>query len=74
MIVLTESWINTRDKHQIAEVSLDGYNVFEKWRTHKNGVGLLLYAKNYMKVKINKINVDAYDTMLKLGKKIRKIS
>ena len=28
-IVLTESWINTREKHQIAEVSLNGYNVFK---------------------------------------------
>ena len=61
IIVLTESFINTRDKHQIAEVSLNGYNVFE---THKNGGGVLLYAKNDMKVvKINKINVDAYHTL-----------
>ena len=55
--------INTRDKHQIAEVSLNDYNVFEKCRTHENG-DVLLYAKNNMKVvKINKINVDAYDTL-----------
>ena len=61
--MLTESWINTYDKHQIAEVSLNDYNVFEKSRTHKNE-GVLLYAKNYVKaVKINKINVDAYDTL-----------
>ena len=46
------------------EVSLNGYNVFEKCRTNINGGGALLYAKNYMKViKINKINVDAYDTL-----------
>ena len=32
--------------------------------------GVLFYAKNCMKVKINKINVDAYDTMLKLLEKI----
>ena len=64
MSVLTESWINTRDKHQIAEVSLNGYTVFEKCRTHKHGGGVLLYAKHDMKiVKINKINVDAYDTL-----------
>ena len=37
IIVLTESWINTRDKHQTAEVSLNSWNVFEKCRTHKNG-------------------------------------
>ena len=45
----------------------------EKCLTHKNGGGVL-HAKNDMKVvKINKINVDAYDTMLKLRKKIRNI-
>ena len=46
IIALTESWINTRDKHQIAEVSLNGYNVFEKCGTHKNAGGILLYANN----------------------------
>ena len=31
--------------------------------THKNVGSVLLYAKNYMKVvKMNKINVNAYDT------------
>ena len=34
-IVLTESWINARDKPQVVEVSLNGYNVFEKCRTHQ---------------------------------------
>ena len=62
--MLTESWINTRDKHHIAEVSLNGYNVFDKCRTHKKGGDVLLNAKYYMKVvKINKLNVDAYDTL-----------
>ena len=45
-------------------MSLNGYTVFEKCRTHKHGGGVLLYAKHDMKiVKINKINVDAYDTL-----------
>ena len=61
--MLIESLINTRDKVQIAEVSLNGYTVFEKCRKHKHG-GILLYSKNYMKVvRINRINVDAYDTL-----------
>ena len=64
IILLTESSINTRTKHQIAEVSLNGYYVFENCRTHKNGKGVLLYAKSDMKIiKINKINLDAYDIL-----------
>ena len=46
------------------KVSLNGYNVFEKYRTHKNEGGLLLYVKNYMKVvMINNIHVDAFNTL-----------
>ena len=76
IMMLTESWINTRDKHQIPEVSLYGYTVFEKCLTHRNGGGLLLYATNYMKVvKINKINADAYDTLyVRITEKKRNIS
>ncbi len=42
-ILLSESWINLRDKHQIAEVSPNEYNVFAKCRLHKAGGGVLLY-------------------------------
>ncbi len=63
-ILLSKSWINLRDKHQIAEVSLNGYNVFMKCRLHKAGGGVLLYAKNYIKVvKISKTDVYAYDSL-----------
>ncbi len=51
-------------KHQIAEVSLNGYNVFAKCRLHKAGEGVLLYAKNYIKVvKISKTDVDVYNPL-----------
>ncbi len=63
-ILLSESWINLRDKHQIAEVSLNGYNVFAKCRLHKAGGGVLLYAKKHIKVvKISKTDADAYDSL-----------
>ena len=73
-ILLTESWLNTRDKHQIAEVSLKGYNVFAKCRLHKSGGGVLLYVKNGIKaVKISKTDVDTYDSLyVEVTKKNRK--
>ncbi len=53
-----------RDKHQVAEVSLCGYNVFAKCRLHKATGGVLLYAKTYINVvKISKTDVDAYDSL-----------
>ncbi len=75
-ILLSESWINLRDKHQVAEVSLNGYNVFAKCRMHKAGGGVLLYAKNHINVvKINKTDVDAYDSLyVEVTEKIRNMS
>ena len=63
-ILLSEFFINTQDKPQIAEVSLNGYDIFAKCRLHESGRGVLLYAKNDMKaVKISKTDVDAYDCL-----------
>ena len=63
-IMITKSWLNTRDKYQLAETTLNGYNVFAKWRLHKNGGGVLLHVKNGMKVvKLSKTDVDAYDSL-----------
>ncbi len=50
VIMITESWPNTRDKHQLAEISIDGYNLFAKCRFHMNGGGVLIYARNNMNV------------------------
>ena len=64
IIMITESWINTRDKHNLAEVALNGYNMFAKCRLHKSGGGVLLYVKKGIKaVQLNKADVDAYDSL-----------
>ncbi len=75
-ILLSESWISLHDKHQIAEVTLNGYNVFAKCRLHKTGGGVLLYAKNYINVvKVSKTDVDAYDSLyVEVAEKIRNMS
>ena len=63
-IMITESWLNIRDKHLLAEVAIPGYNVFEKCRTEKNGGGVLIYAKNAIEAtKIDKIDVEPCDSL-----------
>lgn len=47
--MITESWLNMRDKHLTAEAAISGYNMFEKSRFHNNGGGVLLYVKKLNK-------------------------
>ena len=64
IIMITESWLNMRDKHLIAEAAITGYNIFEKCRYQKNGGGVLIYVKNGIEVtKISKTDVEAYDSL-----------
>ncbi len=34
-IMITESWLNIRDKHLLSEAAITGYNIFEKSRLQK---------------------------------------
>ncbi len=45
-IMITESWLNIRDKHLLSETAIIGYNILEKCRLQKNGGGVLKYVKN----------------------------
>lgn len=72
-IMVTEFWLNTRHKHQLAEISLNGYNVLASRRLHKNGGGVLLYIKHGMKVgKLGKTDVDRNNSLyVEVTEKIR---
>ena len=64
IIMITESWLNMRDKHFTGEAAINGYNMFEKCRCHKAGGGVLLYVKNGINViKVSKIDVEEYDSL-----------
>ncbi len=39
MIAITESWINTADRHFLPELEIEGYRLFHQDRTGRKGVG-----------------------------------
>ncbi len=39
-ILITETWLNMRDKYQLSEVAIKGYNAFAKCRLHKKKGGV----------------------------------
>lgn len=61
-VMITESWLNVCDRHQIAETTLNGYNVFIKCCLHKNGGCISLYVSNGIKVKFSKTVIGLYDS------------
>ena len=64
IIMITESWLNMRDKHLTAEVAISGYNLFAKCRLKKAGGGVLLYIKNEITaIKVSKTDVEEYDSL-----------
>ena len=64
IIMITESWLNTRDKHLTAEVAISGYDMFEKCRFEKAGGGVLIYVKTGINaIKISKTDVEEYDSL-----------
>ena len=64
VIMITESWLNVRDKHLTAEAAISGYNMFEKCRSEKAGGGVLLYVKHGINViKLSKTDVEEYDSL-----------
>ncbi len=64
VIMITESWLNVRDKHLTAEAAISGYNMFEKCRFQKNGGGVLIYLKDGINAnKLSKVDVEEYDSL-----------
>ena len=62
--MITESWLNMRDKHLTGEATINGYTMFEKCRFQKAGEGVLIYVKNGINIiKLSKIDVEEYDTL-----------
>lgn len=43
--IISGTWLNTCNKHYIAEVSINGCNTFAKYRLHKKGDGVLKYTR-----------------------------
>lgn len=39
MIAITESWINTADRHFLPELEIEGYKIFHQDRVAGRGVG-----------------------------------
>ena len=64
IVSITESWVNTKDKHLLAEIAIPGYKTFLNCRTHKAGGGVILYIKeNLQAIEIDKVNKDHYDSV-----------
>ncbi len=71
--MVTELWLNIRDKHLLSEAAISGYNIFEKSRLKKNGGGVLIYVKTGIDAtKVSKINVEPYDSLYVEIKKYNK--
>ena len=45
IISITETWLNTSEKHLISEANIPGYNMFLSCRENKRGGGVILYVK-----------------------------
>ena len=61
IVSITESWVNTKDKHLLAEIAIPGYKTFLNCRTHKAGGGVILYIKE---------NLQAIDFRIRFGRTI----
>lgn len=73
IISITETWLNTSDKHLISEVNIPGYNTFLNCRENKRGGGVILYVKNSISaIEIEKVNRPGYESVyvkLKVNRK-----
>ena len=59
VIAITESWINTSDRHFLPELEIEGYSLFHKDRAGRKGGGVALYIRDGVKCIINNsIKVD----------------
>ncbi len=61
-MVITETWANS--PHLVSELSLPGYEIFQKNRTNKEGGDVICYVKSTLAaIKIDKQNAENYDTV-----------
>ena len=64
IISITETWLNTSDKHLISEVNIPGYNMFLNCRENRKGGGVILYIKDTISAtEIEKVNRAAYESI-----------
>ncbi len=57
VIMITESWLNVRNKHFTAEATISGLIC-------SKNTGVLIYVKNGISVnKLNKVDVEEYDSL-----------
>ncbi len=62
--MITESWLKIQNKHLAEDVTISGYNMFQKCRSHRVRGGALLYVKNGINaIKVSKIDVEKYDSL-----------
>ncbi len=58
----TESWANST--HIVSELSLPGYEIFQKNRTNKKGGGVICYVKSMLAtIKTDKQDAENYDSV-----------
>lgn len=64
LIMSTETWLNTRDKHQIAKVSILVITAFVKCHVHRKGGVVLMYARNNINVaQLSTTEMKEYDSL-----------
>ncbi len=59
---ITEIWANST--HLVSELSLPGYEIFQKYRMNKKGGGVIFYVKSTLAaIKIDKQDAENYDSV-----------
>ncbi len=62
MLAITDTWANST--HLVSELSLPGYEIFQKNRTNKKGGGVICYVKSTLAcIKIDKQDAEKYDSV-----------
>ena len=53
IIAITESWINTVDRHFLPELEIEGYSLFHRDKAGRKGGGVALFVRDSVKCIIN---------------------
>ncbi len=62
VVAITETWASST--HLVSELSLPGYEIFQKNRTNKKGGGVICYVKSTLaSIKIDKQDAENYDSI-----------
>ncbi len=62
VIAITESWINTADRHFLPELEIEGYRLFHQVRMSRNWGGVAPFVRENPKCVINTSNKVDSDT------------